>query len=52
VHFKERVEAASNGSIKIEIHDSARLYSDDEIAQAAVTSGRRCRDGSVNLLAR
>jgi C4-dicarboxylate-binding protein DctP len=47
VHFKERVEAASNGSIKIEIHDSARLYSDDGIAQA-VTSGA-VEMGYVNL---
>jgi C4-dicarboxylate-binding protein DctP len=47
VHFKERVEAASNGSIKIEIYDSAKLYSDDGIAQA-VTSGA-VEMGYVNL---
>ena len=36
--FKEEVEAASNGSIEVEIYDSAQLYKDKEVP-AAVGSG-------------
>jgi len=36
--FKEEVEAASNGSIAVEIYDSAQLYKDKEVP-AAVGSG-------------
>jgi C4-dicarboxylate-binding protein DctP len=38
VMFKEEVEAASNGSIEVEIYDSAQLYKDKEVP-AAVGSG-------------
>ena len=38
VMFKEEVEAASNGSIAVEIYDSAQLYKDKEVP-AAVGSG-------------
>jgi TRAP-type C4-dicarboxylate transport system substrate-binding protein len=37
-HFKQRVEAESKGAIAIEIFDSGRLYSDDEVGKA-VSSG-------------
>ncbi|MEM9443141.1 MAG: C4-dicarboxylate ABC transporter substrate-binding protein, partial [Pseudomonadota bacterium] len=36
--FKEEVEASSNGSIAVEIYDSAQLYKDKEVP-AAVGSG-------------
>lgn len=32
--FKERVEAASAGEIRVEIHDAAKLFRDDQIADA------------------
>jgi len=34
VYFKEQVEKASNGEIKVEIYDSAQLYKGSEIPQA------------------
>jgi C4-dicarboxylate-binding protein DctP len=34
VMFKEEVEKASNGSIAVEIYDSAQLYQDKEVPQA------------------
>jgi len=34
VHFKEQVEQASNGEIKVELYDSAQLYKGSEIPQA------------------
>jgi C4-dicarboxylate-binding protein DctP len=47
VHFKQRVEAKGKGAITIEIFDSGRLYSDDEVGQA-VSSGA-VEMGYVNL---
>ncbi len=38
VLFKDRVEAASNGDIEVQIYDSAQLYKDKEVP-AAVGSG-------------
>src|SRR5215475_3162893 len=38
IHFKERVEADSHGSIRVEIYDAAKLYGDSTIAEA-VSSG-------------
>jgi len=38
VAFKEKVEAESNGELKVEIYDSAQLYKDKEVPQA-VASG-------------
>ncbi|GGE91296.1 TRAP transporter substrate-binding protein DctP [Stappia taiwanensis] len=32
--FKEKVEAASNGEVAVEIYDSAQLYKDKEVPQA------------------
>jgi TRAP-type C4-dicarboxylate transport system substrate-binding protein len=46
-HFKERVEAESKGGVAIEIFDSGKLYSDDEIGKA-VTAGA-VEMGYVNL---
>jgi TRAP-type C4-dicarboxylate transport system substrate-binding protein len=34
VYFKEQVEKASNGQLKIEVYDSAQLYKGSEIPQA------------------
>jgi len=34
VYFKEQVEKASNGDLKIEVYDSAQLYKGSEIPQA------------------
>lgn len=34
VYFKEQVEKASNGELKIEVYDSAQLYKGSEIPQA------------------
>jgi C4-dicarboxylate-binding protein DctP len=47
VHFKQRVEADSQGSIAIELYDSGKLYEDNQIA-AAVRSGV-IEMGYVNL---
>lgn len=47
LHFKERVEAKSQGRLRIEIYDSAKLYSDGAIGQA-VGSGA-VDMGYVNL---
>jgi C4-dicarboxylate-binding protein DctP len=47
LHFKERVEAESKGSIHVEIFDAAKLYGDNEIAEA-VSSGA-VEMGFVNL---
>jgi TRAP-type C4-dicarboxylate transport system substrate-binding protein len=47
IHFKERVEAESHGSIRVEIYDAAKLYGDSAIAEA-VSSGA-VEMGYVNL---
>lgn len=46
-HFKERVEAESKGAITVEIHDSGKLYSDDQIGKAL--TGGAVEMGYVNL---
>ena len=46
-HFKERVEAESKGDITIEIFNSGKLYSDDEIGKAVTTGAVEM--GYVNL---
>lgn len=37
-HFKESVEAASAGEIRVEIYDAAKLFRDDQIADAIAES--------------
>jgi C4-dicarboxylate-binding protein DctP len=39
IHFKERVEKESQGEIRVEIYDSARLFDDSQIA-GAVADGK------------
>ncbi len=46
-HFKDRVEQASNGSLAVEIHHSAQLFSDVQVGPA-VTAGA-VEMGYVNL---
>ncbi len=46
-HFKERVESESKGGVAIEIFNSGKLYSDDQIGKA-VTAGA-VEMGYVNL---
>jgi C4-dicarboxylate-binding protein DctP len=42
LHFKERLEAESNGDIHVEIYDSAKLYGDTTVAEAV-------RSGAVDM---
>lgn len=47
VHFKEHVEEASRGAIRVEVHHSAELYTDDQVGKA-VSSGA-VEMGVINL---
>jgi C4-dicarboxylate-binding protein DctP len=42
LHFKEKVEAESNGDIRVEIYDNAKLYGDNTVAEAV-------RSGAVEM---
>lgn len=47
LHFKERVEAESQGKIRVDLYDTGKLYEDNKVA-AAVSSGE-VEIGHVNL---